>query len=86
MSALARRTLSLTPAHGCGDVGSEIRRLRAEAQARVSEVDLLVAALQDHIKDLRAERDWLRAELERARETQQLAGAAWVQRGLKGSH
>jgi hypothetical protein len=71
---------------GRGDVGTEIRQLRAEAQARVGEVDLLVAALQDHIKDLRAERDWLRSELARSRATQQLASAEWLRRGLKASH
>jgi hypothetical protein len=71
---------------GFDDVGAEIRQLRAEARARVSEVDLLVAALQDHIKDLRAERDWLRAELEHSRARQELAEAAWLHRGLKGSH
>jgi hypothetical protein len=52
----------------------------------VSEVDLLVAALQDHIRDLQAERDWLRAELARLRSAQQLAAAGWLQRGFKGSH
>lgn len=86
MTGLARRPLSPVLSQGCGDVGTEIRRLRAEAQARVSEVDLLVAALQDHIKDLRAERDWLRAELERTRSAQEVAAAGWLHRGLKGGH
>lgn len=86
MTGLARRTLSPVLAPGCGDVGTEIRRLRAEAQARVGEVDLLVAALQDHIKDLQAERDWLRAELARTRSAHEIAGASWLHRGLKASH
>ena len=86
MTGLARRTLSPVLSQGCGDVGTEIRRLRAEAQARVGEVDLLVAALQDHIKDLQAERDWLRAELARTRSAQEVAGAGWLHRGLKGGH
>jgi hypothetical protein len=86
VTGLARRTLSPALSQGCGDVGTEIRRLRAEAQARVGEVDLLVAALQDHIKDLRAERDWLRAELARARSAQEIAAAGWLHRGLKASH
>lgn len=86
MTSLTRRTMSPAPPHGRGDVGAEIRRLRSDAQARVTEVDLLVAALQDHIKDLRAERDWLRAELARVRSAQELAGAGWLQRGFKGSH
>lgn len=86
MTTLARRTLSPVLSPGCGDVGTEIRRLRAEAQARVGEVDLLVAALQDHIKDLQAERDWLRAELARTRSAQEVAAAGWLHRGLKASH
>lgn len=86
MTDLARRRLSPVLSQGCGDVGTEIRRLRAEAQARVGEVDLLVAALQDHIKDLRAERDWLRAELAHTRSAQEIAAASWLHRGLKGGH
>lgn len=86
MTGLARRPLSPVLSQGCSDVGTEIRRLRAEAQARVGEVDLLVAALQDHIKDLQAERDWLRAELARTRSAQEVAAAGWLHRGLKASH
>ncbi len=86
MTTLAHRALGPARAPGCGDVGTEIRQLRAEAQARVGEVDLLVAALQDHIKDLRAERDWLRSELARTRSAQEVAAAGWLHRGLKASH
>jgi hypothetical protein len=65
------------------DIQHELRLVREQAVARVTEVDLLVAALRDHIKDLQAERDWLRGELARVHEAHRLAGAAWMQRGQK---
>jgi hypothetical protein len=68
-----------------GDIATEIRLVREQAVARVSEVDLLVAALRDHINDLRAERDWLRAELARANDARALSGATWLHRGQKGN-
>jgi len=67
------------------DIQHELRLVREQAIARVSEVDLLVAALRDHIKDLQAERDWLRAELARVHEAQRLSGAHWMQRGQKAN-
>lgn len=45
----------------------EVLRLRRDAERRYTEMDLLVAALNEHIVDLRAERDRLVAELKRAR-------------------
>ena len=71
------------PARQGGDIATEIRLVREQAVARVSEVDLLVAAMRDHIKDLRAERDWLRAELARSQQAHALSGAAWLHRGQK---
>ncbi|MBK6318147.1 MAG: hypothetical protein IPI85_08640 [Dehalococcoidia bacterium] len=71
------------PARVHGDIATEIRLVRERAVARVSEVDLLVAALRDHIKDLQAERDWLRAELAKANDARALAGATWLHRGQK---
>jgi hypothetical protein len=68
-----------------GDIAAEIRLVREQAVARVSEVDLLVAALRDHIRDLQAERDWLRAELARSNEARALSGAVWLHRGQKGN-
>ena len=65
------------------DIAAEIRLVREQAVARVSEVDLLVAALRDHIKDLQAERNWLRTELARVHESHALAGATWLHRGQK---
>lgn len=61
----------------------EVRQLRAEAQARYGEVDLLVAALRDHIRDLQAERDALRAELARAAEASRLDASRWLWRGTR---
>jgi hypothetical protein len=49
-------------------------------------MDLLVAALRDHIKDLREERDWLRGELERANNANAVSNAAWMHRGQKPVH
>ena len=73
------------PARVHGEIATEIRLVREHAIARVSEVDLLVAALRDHIKDLQAERDWLRAELAKANEARALAGAMWLHRGQKNN-
>ena len=74
-----------SPARTQSDLAAEIRVVREQAIVRVSEVDLLVAALRDHVKDLRAERDWLRAELARRNESQALANAAWLHRGQKSN-
>jgi len=70
----------------------EVEDLRTTARARVSEVDLLVAALRDNLRDLRIERDRLSLELERAHrhinalhERQDLAEASWLWRGMKSS-
>jgi F0F1-type ATP synthase membrane subunit b/b' len=69
----------------------EIARLRQDAERRYTEMDLLVAALNDHIADLRAERDRLvddlrraRAELDALREESSLLREAWFLRGHKG--
>lgn len=73
------------PAPSTADLAAEIRLVREQAAARVTEVDLLVAALRDHISDLQAERDFLRAELARAHEAVRIANASWMQRGVKGN-
>lgn len=49
------------------NIRDEILRLRRDAERRYTEMDLLVAALNDHITDLRGERDRLVAELMRIR-------------------
>jgi len=67
------------------DLRGEIARLRTEARARVTEADLLVAALRDHVKDLRRERDWLLAELQAMREERRIERATlFIARGSKG--
>jgi hypothetical protein len=76
------------------DVHDELQReaaaLRELAQTRYSEVDLLVAALREHITDLRRERDRLVAELDRSRRVEEVLQdenrrlqSQWMWRGLK---
>jgi len=73
------------PAPSNAELAAEIRLVREQAATRVTEVDLLVAALRDHIRDLQSERDYLRAELAKANEARALANASWLQRGQKGN-
>ena len=75
------------------DLLREAAELREVAQSRYSEVDLLVAALREHIADLRAKRDRLVSELERSRETetdlreeQRRLTSDWMWRGVKPPH
>lgn len=64
-------------------LAGDARRLREEAQRRYGEVDLLVAALRDHVRDLQLERDRLRAELERLSTEARLNNSDWMWRGMK---
>ena len=73
----------MSPSRGCTDLAGEARRLREDAQDRYGEVDLLVAALRDHVRDLQVERDRLRAELESVKGQAQLESATWMWRGMK---
>ncbi|MGB4863882.1 MAG: hypothetical protein WBO97_15620, partial [Tepidiformaceae bacterium] len=75
-----------SPARVHGEIATEIRLVRERAVARVTEMDLLVAALRDHIKDLQDERDWLRAEVARTNHARDLASATWLHRGQKPAH
>ena len=75
----------IAPARPRDAIAAEIRLVREQAVSRVSEVDLLVAAMRDHIKDLQAERDWLRAELAHSNEARALMGATWLHRGQKAN-
>lgn len=75
------------------ELRAEILRLRRDAERRYTEMDLLVAALNEHISDLRAERDRLLADLERTREElrevkqeTEFLRADWFVRGTKGPH
>lgn len=61
----------------------EARQLREQATARYSEVDLLVAALREHIQDLRIERDRLLSEVARLRDDARRGASAWLGRGSK---
>ncbi len=65
------------------DLRAELDAVRRDALARVTEMDLLVAALRDHIRDLQAERDQLRAEVARLRRERLLETAPWLPRGLR---
>jgi hypothetical protein len=65
------------------DLAAEVRQLRANARARYSEVDLLVAALRDHVRDLQIERTRLRAEIRRLRDDARRESATWLRRGSK---
>jgi len=63
----------------------EIRGLRGEAEARYSELHLLAAALQEHVDDLRIERDRLLSQVAALRDDVRRERAAWLARGLKGN-
>jgi chromosome segregation ATPase len=76
---------------GGAQLQAELRRLRGETERRYTEVDLLVAALREHIADLRSERDHLRGEVDRLHA--RLAALEhreqvmpWLLRGSKGNH
>ena len=81
-SVALSRSPELAP-HGITALGGDARRLREEAQRRYGEVDLLVAALRDHVRDLQRERDHLRAELERLSTQSRLNSSDWMWRGMK---
>jgi hypothetical protein len=65
------------------ELSHEVGRLRREAAERYTEVDLLVAAMREHIDDLRRERDRLIVELERSRATLRRYESPWLERGQK---
>lgn len=67
-------------------LAAETRQLRERAAQRYSEVDLVVAALRDHIRDLQAERERLLAELHRLRDEAARRRAPWLERGQKAPH
>ena len=68
------------------DLSDELARLRREAAERYTEVDLLVAAMREHIEDLRRERDALVAELDRTRDELRRRESPWLARGQKPPH
>ena len=82
MSRVANPDRALTPLATPGDVAVEAARIRAEAELRYGEVDLLVAALREHVRDLRLERDRLLTEAARMRDELRRERARWLERGL----
>jgi hypothetical protein len=68
------------------DLSQELGRLRQEAAERYTEVDLLVAAMREHIEDLRRERDALLAQLDRTRDELRRRESPWLARGQKPPH
>ncbi len=82
----APRTRHLVPVQAFrANAAIEAAGLRADAELRYGEVDLLVAALRDHAQDLRHERDVLLSEVARLRDDVRKARSPWLERGLKGN-
>ncbi len=81
MSASQSLVVSREPARNA--LAREAAQLRADAEMRYGEVDLLVVTLRDHIKDLKIERDRLLSELSRLRDDARRANAGWLVRGSK---
>ena len=74
---------SLAPSVAPAEAAIEAARIRAEAELRYGEVALLVAALRDHIRDLRQERDQLLGDVARMRDDLRRERATWLTRGMK---
>lgn len=70
-----------------GDEGAavvhDIRRLRRDAERSYAEVDLVIAALRDNLRDLRIERDRLEREVARLQDDIRRATTPWLGRGAK---
>jgi hypothetical protein len=86
-----RRGFTIVSAQPRREMLQEAQHLRDDALARYTEVDLLVAALREHITDLREERDRLleenmrlRAQLEVSQASEAAAGARWLSTRSKG--
>jgi hypothetical protein len=76
------KSRALTPI-SADELAIEVASLRSAAEAGYSEVDLLVAALREHIQDLRQERDRLLAEVAHLRDDARRSNAGWLWRGSK---
>lgn len=76
-------TAQVLPPSVAREIAADARRLRRDVTRGYTEVDLLVAAMREHIQDLRNERDRLLAELERLRETERRQSATWLARGQR---
>jgi len=75
--------LAVVPRGPAHEIALEAAWLRRQAEARYGEVDLLVAALRDHVRDLQVERDRLLAEVARLRDDARRTSAGWLWRGVK---
>ncbi|MEO6398130.1 MAG: hypothetical protein ABIP13_06645 [Tepidiformaceae bacterium] len=79
-------SLALTsPQRATVEFVDDARRLREDSVRGYREVDLLVAALRDHVRDLQQERDQLRAELAQVHAVARLGAAEWMWRGMKAT-
>ncbi|MBI2766708.1 MAG: hypothetical protein HYX53_12485 [Chloroflexi bacterium] len=76
-------TGGVVPAPRRHALAGEAGRLRREAQARYTEVDLLVVTLRDHVRDLQVERERLLDEIARLRDTARRESAVWMWRGQR---
>lgn len=63
----------------------DLRRLREDAERSYGEVDLVIAALRDNLRDLRIERDRLESEVLRLEDDLRRANTAWLARGTKAN-
>jgi hypothetical protein len=66
-------------------VPAEAKVLRGETERRYNELRLLAAALQEHIDDLRIERDRLLSQVAVLRDDARRERAAWLDRGMKAN-
>ena len=64
-------------------LAAEARELREAAEQRYTEVDLVVAALKDHIRDLQIERERLLAQVAQLQDDADRRAATWMWRGQK---
>lgn len=64
-------------------LAAEARVLREAAEQRYTEVDLVVAALKDHIRDLQIERERLLAQVAQLKDEADRRAATWLWRGQK---
>ncbi len=85
-----KRSVVALPADVREQLARELREVRQDAVSGSTEVDLLVAAMREHIADLRSERDTLRNQvaqlqtaLDVASEERRRVSAQWMWRGTK---
>jgi cell division protein FtsB len=84
------RPVVALPAEVREQLARELREVRSKAVAGYTEVDLLIAAMKEHIADLRSERDTLRRQVSQLQdslaavsEERRRVTAQWMWRGTK---